>query len=251
MRSAASPPPAPHPNGPSAVYVDVPLVALYFDNYLRHAEEISAFRGALVNLLGREDSDWFHNHDNSDSEKGFHYRYPLVQYIPQRDQQGRWRPTLICAGTAVREYSRLFERNDWTVRLQDRHERLALREIQPRTHRLELLPQPVRYRISDYLALNQRNVAAYHQCRGLAERIRFVECAMAGHVIALATGFGWTVPERFELTVERWREPRSLTFKRTPMLALDFVFSTRLSLPPGLGLGKGTSVGYGRIARHK
>jgi len=48
--------------------------------------EIGAFRGALIDKVGKE-HDWFHNHNNdANAQNSFHYRYPMIQYKRKYDK---------------------------------------------------------------------------------------------------------------------------------------------------------------------
>ena len=218
---------------------------LGFANQLRYADEISSFRGALVEHIGRE-NDAFHNHDNSDSNSGFLYRYPLIQYVPIRRRKA-WYPVVRCAGTAATEFHKLFGATDWTIRLNDRREALQLESVQPHEHRLSYLRKPKVYQLQDYIALNQTNFKKFQQCTGLVQQIQFLERMISGHVLALASGMEWSIPERFNTTILSCDSPTPINYKRRNLLSFNLRFQTEIDLPVGLGLGKGASLGYGRI----
>jgi len=81
------------------------VLSVLFDTELR-ASEIPAFRGAMVEKVGKKEI-LFHNH----LPDGFRYRYPLIQY----KTLGR-KPAIICIEEGVDQIHKYFEKTDWSIK---------------------------------------------------------------------------------------------------------------------------------------
>ena len=241
---------------------EVGLLRVRFNNRLQHPRELSAFRGAIVKLVGRE-LDHYHNHDNREAtpedqemtsaaeekrKKVFH-RYPLIQYSIEPLPDGGLRPVMIALADGNGQLRKLLLGEAWDIKVNGRPMTVDPAEITLHKHHFGLVDGWRSYRLTTWLGFNKENHQKFGQLRSLGARVGFIEHTITSHLMAVASGIGWQVEDRIrvELT-DFWREYRR-PYKGVQMAAFDLAFRTNVALPLGIGLGKGTAVGYGRLGR--
>lgn len=207
--------------------------------------ELARFRGAMARKVGLE-HEWFHNHDNETG--GFHQRYPLIQY--KLDPRNRLqRPMLLCLGQGVEEAHHFFSQPEWSLRIGDKDHDMRIAQLQVLQHQLLVLERPQRYRIHKWKAFNPENYEVYNNMEGIADQFSFLERLLATHIIAFAGGVEWSVEPRFEVKITDLLKREWVDHKGIKVLAFTLEFSSTVSLPDFVGLGKGASLGYGVLRR--
>ena len=228
----------------SPVMKSLRLLSVTFDTHIA-PWEIKQFRGAIAGKVGLE-HEWFHNHNNESG--GFHYRYPLIQY--KVDTQGKeMRPMLLCVNGCVDEARHFFGMPDWSLRIGDRESPLRIFRLSVKEYALTTSVSPITYRIHKWQPLNPDNFREWQSMRRLSDRYAFLERLLASHLLAFAQGVGWQIPERFEVRITNLIKEEWITFKGIKVLAFNLEFECPLQLPDYIGLGKGTSIGWGVIRR--
>lgn len=216
----------------------VPLHYLRFDTPLK-AAEIPRLRRIINTYIGGE-NDLFHNHV---SREKYHYRYPVVQY---KSVEGK--AALLglgedgCAAIAQllqnERFLTIFRQGGMNAHL------LA----EQSTETLDLLDRPAyEYRIEDYIALNDRNLADWRQNPGLVFRAQLLERCLVGHCLKFASAISWQLPPRsLELNLLDYRATNVRSFD-TNFLAFRIDFLSNIRLPEWIGLGKAVSHGFGSV----
>jgi hypothetical protein len=248
--------------------ITVKTLSLRFTLPLTPAQ-IPVFRGAVAESAGWE-HDLFHNHAPSEvgpvasppplpeTDEGqapqvfsatevtlkdkFLHRYPLIQYRVDRGQAG-----IFALGDGVVALRQWLGSGPEELDLNGHKCELLVDAMRERRHPLSLLPTPRRYRLLDYLALNQQNYQTWQGAGGLIERMQLLQGALTGHLLGLCTAFGYRVPDRqLQVKLLDLRNHRPVKLHDTPYLAFGLVYETNLALPPGIALGRGVAYGYGR-----
>lgn len=205
--------------------------------------ELPAFRGAIIDKIGREDSLLFHNHLD---DKKYSYRYPLVQY----KTVGK-RPTLLCLHEAVEEIHKFFGQRDWSIRISDRTLEMKIANLELNNFNMQVWDRNFDYSIHHWIALDQKAYADYQALAGMGERIAKLESILVGNMIAFAKGIGWTLPPKEERPLNAkiisMEEPKWVSVKGNKVLAFDMHFKTNAFLPSFVGLGKHVSLGFGLV----
>ncbi|MGB0524642.1 MAG: CRISPR-associated endonuclease Cas6 [Flammeovirgaceae bacterium] len=202
-------------------------------------KQISAFRGAIVNLIGRENSLLFHNHLG---DKKFRYGYPLIQY-----KHLHQKPALVCVGEGVEEIHKFFQQEDWTINLAGETMQLRIAKLEMKELRLQMLENMRTYRIRYWVALNDEAKKRYENLDNLAERITMLEQILAGNIISMAKGINWQVPDRIECKVVDLGKHYFVPIKRVKKQVFNLTFKTNVFLPNDIGLGRHASLGFGTI----
>lgn len=208
--------------------------------------ELPKFRGAMAHKVGLE-HEWFHNHKNQGEGKGkeFHYRYPLIQY---KLHQGR--PMLLCLDTGVEEAHHFFSQPDWSLRIGKEQHDMRIHRLQLHAFQMRMLSKPTPYRIHNYLALNSDNFKAFLACKGEIQRLQLVERILKQHLLRFADGIAWELPDQIELSITKLYERKRISFKGIKKAAFNFDFECNLFIPDFVGLGQGSTLGFGVLKHH-
>ncbi len=203
------------------------------------AEELPKFRGAIIGTVQRKHT-LFHNHLD---DHRLRYAYPLIQY---KRQGGR--PVLVCINEGTDEIHALFREHRHTIRLGYRAVDLQVTAVDFQEWDLAVLPRFRRYRIHNWLALSGDNYGRYRALQSGEERSTFLANILRGNLLAMAKGLGWYVEQQVLVSMHEFGPPRPVRYKDTNLMAFDAVFSSNMSLPAGIGLGKGAAKGFGVVA---
>lgn len=212
------------------------------------ARELENFRGAIVEKIGLDKSEFYHNHNNSpDAKQPFHYRYPLIQYALDNN-----RPKLIFLENAIDEARLFFSQPDWDMTVNGKPYKSSIQNIKASQPILALVKgNTFFYRLQTWQALNTINYEKFKKHARLIDKVNHLQSALSGHIIALASGLGYRIPERFELDLTDIYKTYAGYYKGVKVALYDIGFQTDMIIPSGLGLGKGASLGYGRIWRYR
>ncbi|RIV25642.1 hypothetical protein DYU11_09825 [Fibrisoma montanum] len=200
--------------------------------------EIPAFRGAVIEKVGRE-YDLFHNHADG---TGFVYRYPFIQY----KRIGR-NPAIICVDEGVDAIHHFFQNQTWHIRLGNRPLELRIRDLRLNQYTLQAWEHTFRFQIRDWLALNEANYARFQHTSDEIDRIELLERVLTGNILSMAKGLDWHIDRKVRVRISAVSPPRLQRFKDQLLTSFDVEFATNVFLPDWIGLGKGVSVGFGVV----
>lgn len=208
-----------------------------FENELP-AHKISAFRGAIVEKVGREHAA-FHNHRE---EEGYVYQYPVIQY-----KTLGYRPSLFCVGDGVDEIHNFFGLRNWDIRVHDDLLRLKIHKLDLNNITLNVWDKWFHYTIRNWLALNTENYKKYQTTNGLTERVELLEKLLIGNILSFAKGIDWRIDKPVKVQIQELRNEKMIRYKGIPLMAFDVNFSSNVFIPNYLGLGKSASHGFGVV----
>lgn len=204
-----------------------------------HPTEVPYFRAAVIEATERQ-SSLFHNHT---PDSGVIYRYPLIQYkLTQR------KASVICIEQGTDDIHFLFQQRELLLRIGDRTEPFAIDDIHLQYFNIQLWNHRFHYHLRDWQALNQDNYKRYQALESEVERLQLLERMLTGHILSLAKGIGWQVDAPITVAITRRHDERWLSYKNQKTLCFNLDFTANVSLPDGIGLGKGGSVGFGVVS---
>lgn len=219
--------------------VQLDLLQVQFDLDLQ-PWQIPQFRGAIIDLAGKE-QDLFHNHK---TEGGYHYRYPLIQY-----QSHRGKAAILGLGAGAESLYELLLSGKRDLVMQGKTYPLRIQQMQQKEWllRVKREEQIQQFALRYWLPLNDERYEKWQQLRSLAKRTLLLEDTLKGEILQFASSVGWRIPERFILEIDLIYKVRKMPYCQTNMMGFDVSFYTNLALPYGLGIGKGSSRGFGRL----
>ena len=105
------------------------------------------------------------------------------------------------------------------------------------------------YRLYDWQGLNQDNYKTYKGMDGIAEQIAFLESKLTANLLGFARGVEWQIEERITVKITECKA-NARGYKDAKVMTFDLAFATNMRLPHGVGIGKGSALGYGKIVKH-
>lgn len=217
--------------------IKIQISTLHFNLNLK-PREISMFRGAIIALTSRE-KQLFHNHLD---KSGYRYAYPLIQY-----KLINKRAAIVALGEGIKEVNTFPFHQASSIKIGTKTYSLELESQTIQYQTLEFGTSLFTYHITNWIGLNQENYIRYMNLTNILERVVLLENIMVGHILAFASGIGVHLTEPVKLEILEITNTRLINYKNTKHLAFELKFNINLSLPPFIGLGKGTSIGNGIV----
>ncbi len=231
------------PNGePMAPPHKIELLRISFNLDLAPFE-LSAFRGAIGNIVG-ENHVLFHHHKG---EKSYRYAYPLIQYR----FIGKY-PSIICIDQGIWETQSFFEKLGKEI-----HIYKSLRPISVAKTQYKIFPLQVwknasfSYIIRKWIPFNNKNYRQYFSYpEDSPEREDLLRRILIGNILSFAKGVGWHIRFPIEISELKVLKQQQIVFKVNPRVrktAFLIRVKTNVYIPHFIGLGKGVSRGFGGI----
>lgn len=218
--------------------MEIRITTIIFDKGLR-PEDVSAFRGAVLTIL--PDDKILHNH----SEETVIYRYPKVQYKSIGDKA--------CI-VGIEEGAEILERE---FAIGDELELMIGKKIRKFTvtgKRTSYFnpdsssEDRFRYKIHDWLPLNQKNHIAYQKTMSLKERVAILDNILISNILAAhKKGMGHIIEHECIAFITDIISIKTAIHKGVEMLSLDVCICTNTPIPQYCGLGKGSARGHGTV----
>ncbi len=215
---------------------NIKLLTVNFDLELEF-NDIHRFRSAIIETTRRK-NDLFHNH----SEKGSIYRYPLIQY---KRLDGK--AALLCIEEGIEGIQDFFTVTDWKLDTGNGQKSIKVESLKVKQHRIGVWKKHFRYSLTRWLPLNQENYRKYHQLEDLGQKITLLEKILLANILSFLQGINLYVAEKIETKITEILLQRLEHYKGQEMQAFNIKFTTNISLPDYIGLGKGSSSGFGVV----
>jgi len=200
--------------------------------------DIPKLRAAIIEKTKRE-SDLFHNH--FDDEK-YIYRYPLIQY-KIKDKK----PCLICLKEATEDIHYLLKERDFTFNINGKKYEFEIEDVRLRYVNIQTWDREFRYNVHNYIALNQENYKQYKTIDSLAERVEFLEEKLYNHIKTFAVEMDAHMPVELKSRIIEIKNEKYIEYKGVFHLTFSLNFKSNLYIPNYVGIGKGTSIGFGIV----
>jgi hypothetical protein len=213
--------------------VDIRIII--FENSLKPAE-IPYFRGAISKHLGA--SLLLHNH----TQTGMRNALPLVQYKIINS-----RPAIVAINEGIAEVEPLFTIPEIKTYVGKRPIKLRVDSIWQNQFDLEITDQTFRYKLTNWLPLNEENYITYKETPSLVKRMEMLEQILTANILSFAKGVGVFYEQPVEVCLLDISEPKTAQYKNVKLLSFDVEFSCNIMLPEFIGLGKGVSKGFGVV----
>jgi len=217
---------------------NIRTLLIQFKNELT-VREVPLFRGAVIQALD-EDDVLFHNHLGSKPRLG----YPKIQY---KSIDGK--AAIMCVNEGIDSVAKLFEAGHMTFAIGRRVVSMQVAHTDMKRGNVELTQEPVRYAISNWLALNDKNYHKYLDAACMEERVLLLESILKGNVISMCKTLDIEVSGQLVCSIQGFTEPSFKKFKSIGMLAFDAMFDLNIWLPDYVGLGKNASTNHGTIIK--
>ena len=219
--------------------MNIKTLTVRFDGEIRNWE-IPLFRGAVIDAANN--SLLFHNHEG----EGYRYSYPLIQYKLIGNN-----PSIVCIDKGVESIGVLFENGDFSFRIGENIRRMDIISVKANKINIQLWNSSFNYRINKWLPLNPKNYELFNSTNSLAERILLLEKVLKGNILSFLKGLGIFLEQQLECHITNLSQPFVLKYKGVGMMSFNISFTTNLSLPDYIGLGKNAALGYGTVFKQR
>ena len=215
---------------------EIESIVITFENKLG-LREVPFFRGATIDTIGRSNV-LFHNH----VEDGYRLSYPLVQY---KSLSGK--ASIVCIGAATLYAKACVNDLQREVRLGRRKETLQIDEVFLDVTDVTTSDQTYRYRLYDWLPLNEENFKVFKTTQSLIERYQMLEDILTANVLSMAKGLGIYLDSKVICRLTEVNNLPNVQYKGVKMKSFEVEFISNVLLPEYVGLGKGCSIGHGVV----
>lgn len=219
--------------------MEVPYLSILFKNGLLN-DEVPLLRGAVIAAVGREHL-LFHNHLG---DKEYRYGYPLIQYKRLYGQAA-----IVCLKEGVDAIGNFFANYQNEMRLGNKTEQMELEMVRPMTVNIQLWQTPLHYRLTRWLPLNADNYKLYRSTESMTDRIALLERILTGNILSICKGLDIHLDDPLSVKILDIAKTYSIWHKGVKVMAFDLTFSSNISLPDYIGIGKNASLGCGTVSR--
>ena len=212
------------------------ILTIKFTNRIKK-DEVSSFRGAVINLIPSENI-LFHNH----TDNTLRYAYPLIQY-----KRINGCAAIVCINEGIDAIKNHLQNLNHEIRIGNRLTYLTIDTISPRNSTIEINNELHNYSINSWLPLNNENYGSYIRTESLVERYSMLEKIMTGNILSFAKGIEVYFSEHIVCKITDISKIYYTDYKNVRMMALNATFKCNATLPNDVGIGKGVSLGHGTI----
>ena len=201
--------------------------------------DIPFFRSAVIEKTDRVAS-LFHNHKD---DTAVIYRYPLIQYKVTYKKA-----SIICLDQGADDIHHLLQHREMDLRIGKTTQTFEVENIDLHYHQVQIWDTMFNYSLLNWMALNQKHHARFKELEGDEEaQVGLLESVLKGNILSFAKGIDWYVEDEIKVKIQKIKSLKLLPFKGRKVLTFCVNFKTNVSLPDYVGLGKGTSVGFGVV----
>ena len=201
--------------------------------------EIPAFRGAIASKVPI-DSVLFHNH----GAEGLRYSYPLIQY-----KRNNKYASIVCLGEGVDQIHHFFENKDWTINISGKKLAMKIDDLKMHNHTVKIDHALNRYKIRNWMPLGDKAFKEFVHLEDEAGRLEKLESKLVGNILSFAKGMNWHIDKNVICRIKEINNQKNVSFKGMKMITFDLEFSTNVSLPVGIGLGRKVGFGHGVLSK--
>ncbi len=222
------------------MYKKIRLLTVTFTAELSHSE-VPAFRGAIINKVGRKNILFHHHKDDN-----YLYRYPAIQY-----KSINQKAAIVCIEQGVDEIHKYFEKPDWSLWLGNKKLEMKVEKIILNQFTLQVWNTMFHYKIRNWLALSQENYLKYKNITNENAQKELLERILIGNIIAFAKGVEWDIDKTIQLKINEIIRTKPIKLKDKQVIGFDVDFRTNIFLPNNIGLGKSVSIGHGIVKQQR
>jgi hypothetical protein len=210
------------------------LIVKFSPELAKH--EVPLFRGAVIAASGG--GTLFHNHVGDN----YRYSYPLIQY----KRIGKC-PAIVCVGAGVESIGELFSNGNFSFEIGDRTVDMEIVSIKANKTNVQLWNSSFNYSLTNWLPLNSENYKKYMQSELMTDKIALLENILKGNILSFLKSMGVFIEDELTCSITSISSSHIERYKNLSLMAFNLQFSTNVSLPHLIGLGKNASLGFGVV----
>lgn len=178
------------------------------------------------------------------ANKGFLYKYPLVQYKVVRKNS-----TIVVIKKGVEILQEIYNQVD-EITLNNNTFKIIEKIIKVKESEFGITDNSVNYYfLTPYLPLNQQNYEKYQKTENKRQKTDMLEKILIGNILSISKSLDYVVLEKIQIKAKLRQVKAKL--KAVPFTGFLGKFETNFLLPNYIGLGKSVSRGFGTIVRQR
>ena len=214
------------------------LIVKFSSELKKH--EVPLFRGAVIAASGG--SQLFHNHDGDN----YRYAYPLIQY----KRIGK-NAAIVCLGQGVESIGELFSNGNFCFQIGERTVEMEIVSIKAYKTNVQLWNSEFHYYLENWLPLNSENYKKYAQLETMADKIALLEQILKGNILSFLKTMDIFIEDELICRITDISSSHIENYKNLKLMSFCLKFSTNISLPLLMGLGKNASLGFGVVKEQR
>ena len=205
--------------------------------------DIPLFRGAVLRCLGDKANLLFHNHTG---EGNFRYSYPLIQY-----KRLKGKAAITCVEEGADIIGQFISEISGNLKIGKKEVRSEVARVLPTRILVQTWKKPFKYHLNRWLPLNSKNYLLYKATEDDNERKSMLENILKGNLLSMLKGLGIHLKDELMVVINQLSEPYIIYNKGIGLMAFNAEFTSNLSIPNNLGVGKNASIGCGTIHQER
>ncbi|MEM6525878.1 MAG: CRISPR-associated endonuclease Cas6 [Bacteroidota bacterium] len=244
----------------------IPITTVTFDQPI-HPGQLRRIRGAIIESvmsfkpifeIANVVTEVFHNHlekvavpalpeevETPQTGADRYYHYPLIQYQVRHKKAG-----ITGIGRGAQALQLWLSLVGDEITAEGKPLSLTVHQHQHLHWIPALLDEVTTYRINKWLPFNPKNYDLWRSTARLTEKVKLLDKLIWGHLFHLAEGLNIHLNKEalqvYVSTIDMQTFKDCYNIKK---LALDITFCTNLNLPGEIGLGQGTTIGFGEVQK--
>lgn len=214
-----------------------------FYNTVISNKEVPLFRGAVLKSLGNNANVLYHNHASEDTLR---YSYPLIQY-----KRIGGKAAITCVEEGADIIGQFMSEAPATLMLGTKETECEVAHIHPARILVQTWEKPFTYHLNRWLPLNSRNYQLYMASSDDNERKEMLENILKGNLLSMLKGIGIHLEAELLVGINQISDPYIIYNKGVGLMAFNAEFTSNLSIPNYIGIGKNASIGYGIVHQKK
>lgn len=206
-------------------------------------KEITLFRGAVLKSLGDKANVLYHNHTGEDT---FRYSYPLIQY-----KRLNGKAVMTCVEDGADIIGQFMSEAPATLRIGQKEIKCEMTRVFPARILVQTWKKTFKYHLNRWLPLNTKNYMLYKATEDENERKRMLENILKGNLLSMLKGLGIHLEDELLVIINQLSEPYIIYNKGIALMAFNTEFTSNLSIPNYLGIGKNASIGCGIVHQER
>lgn len=215
------------------------VLIIKFKNDIRH-QYLPALRGAVIEAIQDKNQVLFHNHLGDK----FRQSYPLIQYKRIGNKA-----SIVCVNGGVEAVGHLLTIGTFPCTIKSEVHEMEIDQMNANQFLVQVWDSFFEYQLSKWLPLNQENYQIFQQLESVAEKSSFLEKILTGNILSFAKEMQVNMEKEVICKITKLEIPKLILYKNIKMMCFDIEFKSNVSIPDFVGLGKGTSIGYGVLAK--
>ena len=206
-------------------------------------KDIPLFRGAVLRSLGDSANVLYHNHIGEDA---FRYSYPFIQY-----KRLNGKAAITCVEEGADIIGQFMSETPDSIMVGPKELKCEVARVLPARILVQTWNHTFNYHLNRWLPLNSKNYLLFKSTEDENERKAMLEKILKGNLLSMLKGIGIHLEDELLVRITSLSDSYIIYNKGIALMAFNADFTSNLSIPNNLGIGKNASIGCGIVHQEK